>query len=159
MKSPTIFFIACIVFSILHSGIGGKYGRVIKNSFGKFKKPTKIYHGVRTSGDLGRTSHISVFKNKPKQCGIMGCNRKAQVGAHVYTNNNYNTQYRRVKIIPTCKRCNNRGRNRKNGQNFNGKGSHKNAQVVRKNTQYYDRWMSQDAYIAKGRGKGWYKKQ
>ena len=49
MKSLTIFFIACTFFSILHSGFGGKYGRVIKNSFGKFKKPTKIYHGVRTS--------------------------------------------------------------------------------------------------------------
>lgn len=103
-------------------------------AFGTFNQ-TNIWHGQKTTPDTAASSHIQEIKNffpanTITQCyinqqftnsGIIAnarCTNAAEIGAHVYFNNDEDASAKICQIIPTCNRHNNVLGNAKRGQNF-----------------------------------------
>merc|ERR1712012_860960 len=112
---------------------------------GHLRIPIPIYHAIKTTGDRNSKGHLSEFTNPkinpedplqnfqpaPQFCQIQGCYNRSEVGAHVYLDNEMNSPWERVLIIPTCKFHNNYRGNEERGQNWDGTGPKATAQWVK----------------------------
>lgn len=107
-------------------------------AYGTFNKGTYVWHGQKTTPDrAARGGHLQVIKSfypATTQCCInqqftnggfipnTRCTNNAEIGAHVYFNNDEDASAKICQIIPTCNRHNNVFGNAKRGQNFRGQG-------------------------------------
>lgn len=102
-------------------------------AYGTFNKGTYVWHGQKTTPDTARYGHIQVIKSfhpATTQCCVnqqftnggfipnTRCTNNAEIGAHVYFNNDKDASAKICQIIPTCNRHNNVFGNAKRGQNF-----------------------------------------
>lgn len=91
-----------------------------------------VYHATHTTMDRdSKGSHIrtleeSFNQNDVRQCWIMEqnvqCPKAAEVGAHVYFNNDFEATAEEVQIIPTCKGHNHYLNCANKEHNFGGQG-------------------------------------